>query len=65
MISTRDSKNEELDNILLENVKEMAEQLKLIYYTDYAEVTYVDIYMPVSWLQVRPFKNLKTKIIVQ
>lgn len=51
MISTRDSKNEELDNILLENVKEMAEQLKLIYYTDYAEVTYVDIYMPVSWLQ--------------
>lgn len=64
MISTRDSKNEELDNILLENVKEMAEQLKLIYYTDYAEVTYVDIYMPVSWLQVRPFKNFKTKIIV-
>lgn len=65
MISTRDSKNEELDNILLENVKEMAEQLKLISYTDYAEVTNVDIYMSVSWLQVRPFKNLKTKIIVQ
>lgn len=43
----------------------MAEQLKLISYTDYAEVTNVDIYMPVSWLQVRPFKNFKTEIIVQ
>lgn len=51
MISTRDSKNEELDNIHFENFKEMAKQLELISDTDYAEVAYVDIYMPISWLR--------------
>lgn len=57
MISTRDSKNEELDNIHFQNFKEMARQLELITDTDYAEVTYVDIYMPISWLRVRTFKK--------
>lgn len=57
MISTRDSKNEELDNIHFENFKEMAKQLELISDTDYAEVAYVDIYMPISWLRVRTFKK--------
>lgn len=57
MISTRDSKNEELDNIHFENFKEMAKQLELISDTDCAEVAYVDIYMPIAWLRVRTFKK--------
>lgn len=57
MISTRYSKNEELDNIHFENFKEMAKQLELISDTDNAKVPYVDIYMPISWLRVRTFKK--------
>lgn len=57
MISTRDSKNEELDNIHFQNFNEMARQLELITDTDDAEVTYVDIYMPISSLRVRTFKK--------
>lgn len=50
MISTRDSKNEELDNIHFENFKEMAKQLELISDTDYAEVAYVDIYIYANFM---------------
>lgn len=52
MISTRDLKGLELERMLFGNIKEMAEKLKVIAQTDVEEISYVDIYLPVSLLQV-------------
>lgn len=52
MISTRDSNDEELENMSFENIKEMASKLKFLAETEDPEISYVDIYMPVSLLQV-------------
>lgn len=51
MISTRDNKDEELDNMSLGNVKEMAETLKMLAKTNDKKICCVDIYMPVPLLQ--------------
>lgn len=51
MISTRDSNDEELENMSFENIKEMASKLKFLAETEDPEISYVDIYMPVSLLQ--------------
>lgn len=52
MISTRDNKDEELDNMSFDNVKEMAENLKMLAKTNDKKISCVDIYMPVPLLQV-------------
>lgn len=52
MISTRDIKDEELDNMSFDNVKEMAENLKMLAKTNDKKISCVDIYMPVPLLQV-------------
>lgn len=52
MISTRDNKGEELDNLSFNNVKEMAENLKMLAKTSDKKISCVDIYMPVPLLQV-------------
>lgn len=52
MISTRDSKGEELENMSFENVKDMAGSLKLLAMTNDKKISCVDIYMPVPLLQV-------------
>lgn len=52
MICTRDNKDEELDNMSLANVKEMAENLKMLAKTNNKKISCVDIYMPVPLLQV-------------
>lgn len=56
MISTRDSNDEELENMSFENIKEMASKLKFLAETEDPEISYVDIYMPVSLLQVQSFE---------
>lgn len=56
MISTRDSKDEELENMSFENIKEMASKLKFLAETEDPKISYVDIYMPVSLLQVQSFE---------
>lgn len=52
MISTRDDKDEELDNMPVGNVKEMAETLKMLAKTNDKKICCVDIYIPVPLLQV-------------
>lgn len=52
MISTRDNKGEELANMSFDNVKEMAEHLKMLAKTNDKKISCVDIYMPVPLLQV-------------
>lgn len=52
MISTRDNKGEELDNLSFNNVKEMAENLKMLAKTNDKKISCVDIFMPVPLLQV-------------
>lgn len=51
MISTRDNKGEELANMSFDNVKEMAENLKMLAKTNDKKISCVDIYMPVPLLQ--------------
>lgn len=55
MISTRDSKDEELENMSFKNLQEMAQKLKVLGKTNDREISYVDIYMPVPLLQVSKF----------
>lgn len=57
MVSTKDCENKELDTMSFQDSKEMAEQLKFLAKTDDKNISYVDIYMPVSLLQVGSFKN--------
>lgn len=57
MVSTKDSENKELDTMSFQDSKEMAEQLKSLARTADKKISYVDIYMPVSLLQVGSFKN--------
>lgn len=57
MVSTKDSENKELDTMSFQDSKEMAEQLKTLARTADKKISYVDIYMPVSLLQVGSFKN--------
>lgn len=52
MISTRDNKDEELENMSFENSKEMAEKLKTVAITNDTKISYIDIYMPVPLLLV-------------
>lgn len=52
MISTRDNKGEELANMSFDNVKEMAENLKMLAKTNDKKISCVHIYMPVPLLQV-------------
>lgn len=52
MISTRDNKDEELENMSFDNSKEMAEKLKTLALTNDTKISYLDIYMPVPLLQV-------------
>lgn len=51
MVSTKDCENKELDTMSFQDSKEMAEQLKFLAKTDDKNISYVDIYMPVSLLQ--------------
>lgn len=51
MISTRDNKDEELENMSFDNSKEMAEKLKTLALTNDTKISYLDIYMPVPLLQ--------------
>lgn len=55
LISTRDSKDEELENMSFKNLQEMAQKLKVLGKTNDREISYVDIYMPVPLLQVSKF----------
>lgn len=57
MVSTKDSENKKLTTMSFQDSKEMAEQLKFLAKTDDENISYVDIYMPVSLLQVGSFKN--------
>lgn len=57
MIFTSDIKENELSNMSFGNLNEMAERLKVIAKTNSEEINYVDIYMPVSLLQVYTLKN--------
>lgn len=57
MIFTSDIKENELSNMSFGNLNEMAERLKVIAKTNSEEKNYVDIYMPVSLLQVYTLKN--------
>lgn len=57
MVSTKDSENKELNTMSFQDSKEMAEQLKTLARTADKKISYVDIYMPVSLLQVGSFKN--------
>lgn len=52
MITTRDNKGKELANMSFDNVKEMAENLKMLAKTNDKKISCVDIYMPVPLLQV-------------
>lgn len=52
MISTRDNKDEELENMSFDNSKEIAEKLKTLALTNDTKISYLDIYMPVPLLQV-------------
>lgn len=51
MVSTRNSKDEEIESFLFENSMEMAKKLETLAQTDDEEISYVDIYMPVPLLQ--------------
>lgn len=53
MISTRNSNDEELENMSFENLQEMAENLKGLAKTNDEEIGYVNIHMPAPLLQVR------------
>lgn len=55
MIYTKDSKDDELENMSFKNVQEMAQKLKVLAKTNDREISFVDIYMPVPLLQVRTF----------
>lgn len=57
MVSTRNSKDEEIESFLFENSMEMAKKLETLAQTDDEEISYVDIYMPVPLLQVGSFKT--------
>lgn len=57
MVSTRNSKDEEIKSFLFENSMEMAKKLETLAQTDDEEISYVDIYMPVPLLQVGSFKT--------
>lgn len=50
------TKDEEIKVMLFKNLKEMAEQLKVLAKTKDKEIRYVDIYVPVPLLQVSTFQ---------
>lgn len=50
MIFIRDNKDEELDNMLFDNVKEMVENLKMFVKINDKKISCVDIYMLVLLL---------------
>lgn len=53
MISTKDSKGKEIgEKLSFEDSRQMAEKLKVLATKKVEEFTYVDIHMPVPWLQV-------------
>lgn len=51
MVSTRNSKDEEIDRTSFENSMEMAKTLETLAQTNSDEISYVDIYMPVPLIQ--------------
>lgn len=51
MISTRNSQDEELEDLSFKTLKEMHENLKTLAKNNNKEINYVDIYMPVPMLQ--------------
>lgn len=57
MVSTRNSKDEEIDRTSFENSMEMAKTLETLAQTNSDEISYVDIYMPVPLIQVGSLKT--------
>lgn len=51
MISTRNSQDEELENMSFETLNEMTKKLKTLATINDEEISYVDIYIPVPFLQ--------------
>lgn len=60
IVSTKDSENKELDTMSFQDSKEMAKHLESHAITQNKKISYVDIYMPVSFLQVGSLKNEST-----
>lgn len=50
MIFIRDNKDEELEKMLFENLKEMVEKLKIVVIINDIKICYIDIYMLVFLL---------------
>lgn len=60
VVSTKDCMEKELENMSFKNIEEMTDKLKSLAETDIAEICYVDIYIPVPFLQVYAFKKRKS-----
>lgn len=52
VISTKDSNEEELEDLSFENLNEMAEQMDILAKTEDEKIRYVDVYMDAPLLQV-------------
>lgn len=57
MVSTKNFKDEEIEKISFENLKEIAEKLEVLAKSHDEKISYVDICMPVSLLDASIFEN--------
>lgn len=61
MVSTKNFRDEEIEKMSFENLREIAEKLEVLAKTDDEKISYVDIYMPVPLLHVR-ILEIKTSL---